>query len=67
MVAGWGFVLLVAEQLLESIFGFEGPVLGLVHSFFKLADGGGEVFGVFDEHVAIGLSSGLEDHCCCSG
>jgi hypothetical protein len=41
--------------------------LGLVHSFFKLADGGGEVFGVFDEHVAISLTGGLEDHCCGSG
>jgi hypothetical protein len=62
-----GLVLLVPKELLESILGFEGAILGLVHPFLELADGGGEVFGVFDEHVAVGLPSGLEDHGCCSG
>jgi hypothetical protein len=67
MVAYRGFVFFVAEQLLESILSFEGAVLGFIHSFFELMNGGGEVFGVFDEHVAIGFPSGLKDHCCCSG
>jgi hypothetical protein len=67
MVACWGLVLLVGDQLLESIFGFEGAVLGFVQSFFELANGGGEVFGVFDEHVSVGFPSGFQDHCCCSG
>jgi hypothetical protein len=67
VVACWGLVLLIAKELFESILGFEGSVLGFVHSLFELADGGGEVLGIFDEHVAVSLPSGLQDHCCCSG
>jgi hypothetical protein len=67
VIGNQGLVLFVSFQLFESVFCMLGALVGFVKSVFKEVDGGGEVFGIVDEHFTVGWSCSFQNHCCCAG
>jgi hypothetical protein len=69
--ASRGLVLFVFLEFFDSIFGLVGPSFGVVcphevgaEALVEEAEGGGEVFGIVQEDLAVAWSGGLEHHCC---
>jgi hypothetical protein len=67
--APWGFIFFVTLELLEAIFCLSGSFLGVVcpaecvmKASMEELEGGGEIFGVVQEYLAIAGASGFEDH-----